>query len=248
MHERRTLMVRNPGRPTMERLPCRLSRDEKLAKMDRTDALERSIEEVEGQVLALRAKAKADVDALQERLGELNKERRQCRNARLNGYEERLVECELLEDAAEGMLYVFRLDTREVAQRRDMAPHEQREIQLEGRETRTVDIPEDVGTVTRFDSDPPGATDEKKEDEDEKKEEAKPEGVNGKHYGHEHEFNEGSCITCNAADPDFEKPAEAAKPVRRKKGEKAPKQEGTGSAKKKRGAGRGYDTRTAGTH
>lgn len=240
MHERRTLMVRNPGRPTMERLPCRLSRDEKLARMDRTDAIERTIEQLEAGVLAVKAKAKVEIDQLQEQIGELQAERRKVRNERLNGYEERLVECQLLEDSAEGMLYVYRLDTREVAQRRDMAPHEQRELQLEGRELLTVDIPEDVATVTRFDSDPPGV-----QDDDEGDDEKAP-GTNGKHYGHECEFNEGTCITCNAEDPDFEKPAEAAKPVRRKKGEKLAKQEGTGSAKKK--GGKGYDTRAAGAH
>lgn len=234
MHERRTLLVRNPGKPTMERLPCRLSRDEKLAKMDRTDALERTIEEVEAEIAAMKAKVKVEIDKLQERLGDLNKERREVRNARLNGYEERLVECELLEDPSGGHLYVFRLDTMTVEQRRDMAEHEQRELELEGRVTRTVDIPDTVTDVVRFDSDPPPSAD----DEDEG---APTEGTNGKHYGHEHEYNEGSCITCGEVDP--EAPPAAPKPTLRKRGEK---QEGTGSAKKGRGKGRGYDTRVAG--
>lgn len=246
MHERRTLMVRNPGRPTMERLPCRLSRDEKLARMDRTDAIERTIEQLEAGVAAVKAKAKVEIDELQEKLGELQTERRKIRNERLNGFEERLVDCELLEDAAEGMLYVFRLDTREVAQCRDMAPHEQRELQLEGRETRTVDIPEDVVTVTRFDSDPGGiGSDEDEEDVDEA-EEGKTEGPIGKLYGHEHEYNEGQCITCGEPDPETKAALAPTKPVRRKKGEKLAKQAGTGSAKKK--GGKGYDARAVGAH
>lgn len=238
MHERRTLLVRNPGRPTMERLPCRLTRDEKLAKMDRTDAIERTIEQTEAEIAAIKAKAKVAMDQLAEKLVELNDERRKIRGERLDGYEERMVECELLEDPSEGTLYVFRLDTMEVAQRRDMAPHEQRELQLEGRTTRTVDVPEDVTDVVRFDSDPPG-TDEEGEDDDAKA----GGGSNGKHYGHEHEYNEGACITCG--DPDPEAGPAPTKPTRRKKGEK---QEGTGSAKKKVKGRGGYDTRAAETH
>ena len=167
MHERKTLMIRNPGRPTMERLPCRLTRDEKLARMDRTDAIERTIEQHEAEIAAIKAKAKAAVDEVQTKVADLQTERKKVRNERIAGFEERLVECELLEDAGEGVLYVFRLDTLEVAQRRDMAPHEQRELQLEGRSSRTVDIPDDVASVVRFDSDPPGTGDEEDDDGEE---------------------------------------------------------------------------------
>lgn len=222
MHERKTLMIRNPGRPTMERLPCRLTRDEKLARMDRTDAIERTIEQHEAEIAAIKAKAKAAVDEVQTKVADLQTERKKVRNERIAGFEERLVECELLEDAGEGVLYVFRLDTLEVAQRRDMAPHEQRELQLEGRSSRTVDIPDDVASVVRFDSDPPGTGDEEDDDGEE----------GGGTYGHEHEYNEGACITCGEVDPDAEPPAaEATKPKRRKRGE------GKGS--------KGYDTRAA---
>lgn len=209
MHEQRQLLVRNPGRPTMERLACRLTRDEKLARMDRTDAIERTIEQHEAEIASVKAHAKVEIDRLQETLTELQSERRKVRNERLDGYEERLVECELLEDPSGGMIYVYRLDTMQVAQRRDMAPHEQQELKLEGRVTRTVDVPDDVDEVVRFDSDPPSVTE--------------PEPTNGKaaHYGHEHEYNEGACLTCGVADPDGKAPVEATKPKRRKKGDAA---------------------------
>lgn len=219
MHEQKTLAVRNPGRPTMERLPCRLTRDEKIAADERRYAVERTIEQLNAEMEAIRAQKKAELDELAQKKAELEKEARSIREQRLDGFEERLVECELLEDLPAKSIYVLRLDLMEVAQRRDMAPHEQRELSLDGRTMRTVDIPEDVAEVTRFDSDPPGVV----------VEEAEP--ANGSSYGHEHEYNEGACIVCGEVDPDYDAPAKASTPRRRRKG-----------------SGKGYDARAAAGH
>lgn len=208
MHQFRVLPIRNPGRPTLERLPCKLTRDEKLAAMDRRLAAERTAEEVEAEILAIKAKAKADANARAERLASLRDEMRTLRNQILAGTEDRLVECELLEDREAGLIYVYRLDTREVAVARDMAPHErqQPELDLEGRETREVGIPDSVTLVRRFDSDTPDVgTEEADGDQDEDGDEDEPGDEQ-----HECTWNEGACVVCGAEEP-------ATKPRRRKR-------------------------------
>lgn len=241
MHIRKELPIRNPKKPTLERLPVPLTEAEQLATMRRTDAVDRTLDERRAQIEAIKARAKEDANEVYEEITKLEAERRELRDQRLSGHEVRLVPCELLEDVEAGKLYVFRLDTLEVAQARDMEPGELAELrkqpglELGDRPTRTVDLHEDVEEVRRFDSDPPGVGQGEAVVED------VPSGTNGSHYGHEHEYNEGACITCGEVDP--ESPA-TPKPTLRKRGEK---QEGTGSAKKK-GKGRGYDTRAAGTH
>ena len=219
MHERKTLVVRNPNKPTMERLPCRLTRDEKLARMDKRMALERTREQIDAAIESHKARVKALVTGLMEDRAEVDAEMRGLREQIIDGTEERLVECRLLEDVEAGALYVFRLDEQVIAQRRDMAPHELKAKREQpglplGDEVRMlVDIPEHVDTVKRFDSDPPGV-------EDDDQVEAPESGPGSPGYGHECEFNEGACVTCNAADPDYEgEVVETAAPKRRKKGE-----------------------------
>ena len=244
MHERKTLIIRNPRRPTQERLPVALTEAEQLATMRRTDAIDRTIDQLRATIEAVKARAKAEASAILEGIAELETERRELREQRLSGHEVRLVPCELLEDIGEGKLYVFRLDTMEVAQVRDMEPGELEELRkapqldLQDRPTRTVDVPSDIEAVARFDSDPPGVgvESEASAEGDGDGEVERPEG-----YGHEHDYDDGACITCGEADPDYEAPVEASKPTRRKRGQK---QEGTGSAVKSKG--RGYDTRVAG--
>lgn len=248
-HVSKELPIRNPKRPTLERLPVPLTEPEQLATMRRTDALDRTIDERRAQIEAIKARAKEEANKLYEEIVELEAERRELRDQRLSGAEVRSVPCELLEDVEEGKLYVFRLDLREVAQVRDMEPSElaelkkQPQLELRDRPTRRVDIPSSVEEVRRFDSDPPGLGDDDQDEPKPDAEDAKG-GSNGSAYAHEHEYDDGSCITCGQPDSEAEAEAEPTKPVRRKRGEK---QEGTGSAKKK-GKGRGYDTRAAETH
>lgn len=209
MHQFRVLPIRNPGRPTLERLPCKLTRDEKLAAMDRRLAAERTAEEVEAEILAIKAKAKADANARAERLTSLRDEMRTLRNQILAGTEDRLVECELLEDREAGLIYVYRLDTREVAVARDMAPHErqQPELELGGRETREVGIPDSVTLVRRFDSDTPDVgTEEPDGDQDDE------DGPGDDQHGCT--FDDGVCVVCGVEEPPA--PIEATKPRRRK--------------------------------
>ncbi len=241
MHTRKELPIRNPKKPTMERLPVPLTEAEQLATMRRTDALDRTIDERRAKIEAIKAKAKADANDVHEQIAELEAERRELREQRLTGSEVRLVACELLEDVAAGKLYVFRLDTREVAQVRDMEPGELAELrkqpalELGDRPTRLVDINEDVEEVKRFDSDPPGVGAEPVEEEADEVAEANG-GTNGTAYGHEHEYDDGVCLTCGERDPDYDAPVEPTKPTRRKRGE--------GKAK----GGKGYDTRAAEAH
>lgn len=218
MHERKTLPVRNPNKPTLERLPCRLTRDEKLARMERRMSLERTAAALDAQVEAIKAKAKADADEVREKRAELAAEMIALREQILEGSEERLVECLLLEDLNAAKIYVLRLDLGTVAQAKDMEPRELQDLRqrlpLEDRVMRTIDIPEDVVEVKRFDSDPPGVGEEVPST-----------------YGHEHEYDEGACLTCGEVDPDYDAPVEAQPPKRRKGGRK----------------GKGYDDRGATT-
>lgn len=218
MHERKTLPVRNPNKPTLERLPCRLTRDEKLARMERRMSLERTAAALDAQVEAIKARAKADADEVREKRAELATEMIALREQILDGSEERLVECLLLEDLNAAKIYVLRLDLGTVAQAKDMEPRELQDLRqrlpLEDRVMKTIDIPEDVAEVTRFDSDPPGAAEEAPST-----------------YGHEHEYDEGACLTCGEVDPDYDAPVEAQPPKLRKGGRK----------------GKGYDDRGATT-
>lgn len=222
MHERKTLPVRNPNKPTLERLPCRLTRDEKLARMERRLGLERTVSALDAQIEAIKARAKADADLVREKRAEFAAEMVSLREQILEGFEERMVECLLLEDMNAAKIYVLRLDEGRVCQAKDMEPRElddlRQRLPLEDRVMRTIDIPEDVEEVKRFDSDPPGVGDEVPST-----------------YGHEHEYDDGACLTCGEVDPDYEAPVEATKPTRRKRGE----------GKAAKGSGKGYDTRAA---
>lgn len=213
MHERKTLVIRNPQRPTLERLPCRLSREERYARMERRMACERTIAEHDAQIEALKAAAKKAIAEVQDRRDEIASESVALRDQILDGHETRSVECELLEDRATGHLYVYRLDTGEVCQRRDMAPHErdQPDLPLDAMPTRTVHIPDGIDDVVRFDSDPPSVGAEA--------ESAKSTGGNGSTYGHEHEYDDGACMVCGEVDPDAAVPEPETKPRRRRKGE-----------------------------
>lgn len=219
MHERKTLPIRNPNRPTQERLPCKLTRDEKLQKMERRLGLERTVAALDAQVEAIKARAKADVEAVKTKHSEFAAEMIALREQILEGHEERLVECFLLEDLNAAKIYVLRLDENRVCQVKDMEPRElddlRQRLPLEDRVLRTVDIPEGIEEVKRFDSDPPGVGEEVPST-----------------YGHEHEYDDGACVTCGEVDPDHETTVETPAPKRRKA--------------RKKGKGRGYDTRVAG--
>lgn len=205
MHERKTLPVRNPNKPTQERLPCKLTRDEKLARMERRLGLERTVSALDAQIETIKARAKAEADQVREKRAELATEMVALREQILEGFEDRMVECLLLEDMNAAKIYVLRLDLGTVAQAKDMEPRELQDLRqrlpLEDRVMKTIDIPEDVVEVTRFDSDPPGAAEEAPST-----------------YGHEHEYDEGACLTCGEVDPDYDAPVEAQVPTRRKRG------------------------------
>ena len=161
MHVRKSLVVRNPLRPVPERLPCKLTPEEERNLTKKAFALERSAEEIEAEALAEKARSKAKLAKLGDERTRVLADKRQIREEILAGETIRQVDCLLLEDVEEGALYVFRMDTGEVVQRRDMRPEEreelrQRKLPLEEAVTRTVDIPEAVERVKRFDSDPPG--------------------------------------------------------------------------------------------
>lgn len=239
-HERKTLTVRNPLKPVPERLPCKLTREEKYQRTERRFALERTVEDLDSQIAAVKARAKSEMGDLADERQEVVTEMRTIREQVLTGEEQRLVDCLLLEDVDEGCLYVFRLDTGEVVQRKDMRPEElealrQQKLPLGEQVTKTVDIPERVETVKRFDSDPPGV-EETIDRED-----------NGN--GHEHVFNEGACETCgefeccaeyatgsgeHGDECDKREPDPEPKPTRRKRGDGK--------------RGKGYDTRAAEAH
>lgn len=240
MHERKTLTVRNPLKPVPERLPCKLTREEKYQRVERRFALERTVDDLDAKIAEVKAQAKVDASKLLDARAELATEMRMIREQVLQGEEQRLVDCLLLEDLAEGAIYVFRLDTGEVVQRKDMRPEEleelrQRKLPLEAPVTRTVDIPDGVANVKRFDSDPPGVDDDDREP---------PADDTGN--GHEHSYNEGVCVTCGEyeccaeyatgsgehSDECDRKGEPEVKPTRRKKGD----------GKRK---GRGYDDRGA---
>lgn len=225
MHERKTLVVRNPRKPIPERVPCRLTQAEKLAKMERRMGIERGVDDLDARIASIKSKAKAEVSLVEDERSQLTTEMRTLREAIVDGIEHRMVDCELLEDIETGSLYVLRLDTMEVVQRRDMAPHELKarreapELPLGERVVRTVEIPEDVASVRRFDSDVAGVGDESGEED----EDGEGEGE-GEEVEHEHSWNEGACITCGIIEHDTEKP------TRRKRGEGKRKDRGAETA------------------
>lgn len=210
MHERKTLNVRNPLKPVPERLPCRLTRDEKYAKIERRLAVERDLDELTGQIEALKAKTKLKVAEINERVREVQEEMRTLREQVVSGEEIRLVDCYLLEDLQEGALYTYRIDTGEVVSRKDMNPDELAKLRsrlpLEEPVQKTVDIPEDVRRVRRFDSDPL-ETDQPLIDAAEPADPTEDDE-------HEHTFDDGECAVCGEPEPELE----AQKPTRRKRG------------------------------
>lgn len=269
MHVRKSLVVRNPLRPVPERLPCKLTPEEERNLTKKAFALERSAEEIEAEALAEKARSKAKLAKLGDERARVLSDKRQIREEILAGETIRQVDCLLLEDVEEGALYVFRMDTGEVVQRRDMRPEEreelrQRKLPLEEAVTRTVDIPEAVERVKRFDSDPPGveedgeaATDPDWSRSDDRlfellqlvEREVPFETIEGWTDSQCREAEAwASAVHLSASDNDVEAPDEpaflpavavaedeATKPTRRKKGE----------GKRSRSAG--YDTR-AGAH
>lgn len=214
MHERKTLNVRNPLKPVPERLPCRLTRDERYTKIERRLALERTLDELNARIEEVKAQAKVEISEIKEEVHQVTEEMRAIREQVVSGEETRLVDCQILEDLNEGCIYIFRLDTGEVFSRKDMHPDElaklRSKLPLEEPVQRTVDIPDNVTRVRRFDSDAPGdalstgpliADPEQGEEDDE----------------HEHTYDEGECVVCHAPEPE----QEAQKPVRRKRGKGA---------------------------
>lgn len=170
MHVRKSLVVRNPLRPVPERLPCKLTAEETANLVRKAFALERTAEELDAEAMAEKARAKAKIAKLADERERVLTDKRQIRNEVLAGETVRQVDCLLLEDVEEGAIYVFRQDTGEVVQRRDMRPEEreelrQRKLPLEDAVTKTVDIPEHVEQVKRFDSDPPGSAGDDVEDD-----------------------------------------------------------------------------------
>lgn len=242
MHVRKTLTVRNPLKPVPERLPCKLTRDEKNQRMESRLALERTADELDSKVVELKSKHKAKVAELTEQKRQHLAEMRRIREQILNGTETRMVDCLLLEDLEEGVLYTFRLDTGEVVTAKDIRPEELRELRsrlpLGDLVEKTVDIPDGIERVKRFDSDPPGVDDDEPDDDasssdtDEPDEggDEKPEG-----YGHECTYDDGECAVCGEAEPTEEGGAAAVEPaqVRRRR---------AGESKRK---SRGYDSRPA---
>jgi hypothetical protein len=210
MHERKTLNVRNPLKPVPERLPCRLTRDERYTKIERRLALERTLDELNARIEEVKAQAKVEISEIKEEVHQVAEEMRTIREQVVSGEETRLVDCYLLEDLNEGALFVYRIDTGEVVSRKDMHPDELAKLPLEERVQKTVDVPADVARVRRFDSDAPGdalstgplVADPGQGEEDEE---------------HEHTFDEGECVVCHAPEPE----PEAQKPVRRKRGKGA---------------------------
>lgn len=213
MHVRKTLTVRNPLKPVPERLPCKLTREEKYQRTERRFAIERTVEAVDGEIAEVKAKAKAKAAELNERRNELTTEGRTIREQVLTGEETRLVDCLLLEDLEEGAIYTYRLDTGEVVTRKDMHPDELRELRsrlpLDEKVEKTVEIPDGIEVVKRFDSDPPGVT-ETDEDGFER-----PPGYGEESDEHECTYGDGECVVCGEIEPVEEPP----QPVRRKKGE-----------------------------
>lgn len=247
MHVRKTLTVRNPLKPVPERLPCKLTRDEKNQRMESRLALERTVDELDGKIIEVKSKAKAKVTELTDSKGQHLAEMRRIREQILNGTETRMVDCLLLEDLEEGVLYTFRLDTGEVVTAKDIRPEELRELRsrlpLGDLVEKTVDIPDGIERVKRFDSDPPGVQEDTSDDEPEEDasssdtdepedgDDEKPES-----YGHECTFEDGECVVCGEAEPESDGAAtiaEAPAPVRRRRG---------GESKRK---SRGYDNRPA---
>lgn len=223
MHIRKTLTVRNPLKPVPERLPCKLTREEKYSRTEHRMAIERTIEELDGEIAEVKSKAKAKVTEINTKRTEHINEMRTLREQILNGTEVRIVDCLLLEDLNEGALYTYRLDTGEVVTRKDIRPEELAELRsrlpLDEKVEKTVDIPDGIEVVKRFDSDPPGVVEEDVDAgelaADGEDTEERPPGYGEESDEHDCTFNEGECVTCGAAEPEEEEP----KPVRRKKGE-----------------------------
>jgi len=200
-------------------LPCALTTDELRPRWQRVAAIKQTRAGVEAELAAAKGRAKAAADKLDEEeralWSEIDKEA-----------VERKVDCEYLVDEEQGYMYVRRLDTTELVRRRELTRHEKK-VALQGdlfakdAPTRTLDVPEDLETVRRFDSDTPDVG------QDEPEPEATEDGGGN---GHECTYNEGACVTCGAVEEEV---AAAPKPKLKKGGRK----------------GKGYDDRAAaGTH
>lgn len=218
MMERRTLTIRNHGKPGREVLPCKLTLTELEPRWARVGAIEQQVLAVEAELAAAKSKAKAALDKLAE-------ERATMWKQIADGSEDRTTQVEYLVDVEEGYMYARRLDMdgpSSLVRRRELTKHElqaarQGDLFERDAPTRTLEVPDDIPTVRRFDSDTPDVgTDE-------------PEAASasaGDNGGHECTFNEGSCVTCGAPEPAD------APPRRGKRG----------------GKGKGYDTRGAAAH
>lgn len=150
-HERRTLKIRNPGKPGKEVLPCRLDTDELRPRWQRVAAIKQTRAGVEAELAAAKSRAKAAVDKLDEEERGLWKELDE-------EAVERKVDCEYLVDEEQGYMYVRRLDTQELVRRRELTKHErqaakQGDLFAADAPTRTLDVHDDIPTVRRFDSD-----------------------------------------------------------------------------------------------
>lgn len=217
--ERRTLTIRNPDRPGREVLPCELTISEQQHRWQRVAAIMRQRAQIDAEEAAAKAKAKR----AREELGE--EHQTLWREIDTNKVE-RAVECEYLVD--DRFMYVLRLDTMRLVRRRELTKDEraaarQGDLFAADAPTRTLDVPDTIETVRRFDEDTPdvGAAEEDGDEDD-----------GGEANGHEHTWNEGACVTCGVIEDEAAEPAEvqATKPVRRK------------------GRGKGYDARAVEAH
>lgn len=203
MHEKRTMKIRNPGKPGREILPTEISIEELRQRWSRVAAIEHETARIEAERESAKSKAKAELDKLAEERSTLWKEIK-------DETVDRTVSCEYLVDEEQGYMYVRRLDTGALVRRREFTKQErlaasQGNLFEQDAPTRTLDVFDDIETVKRFDSDTPDVG----KDE--------PETTKAKgDTGHECTFNEGACITCGKAEPEDEEGG--ARPVRRKGG------------------------------
>lgn len=205
MHEKRTMKIRNPGKPGREVLPTEISIEELRQRWSRVAAIEIETSRIDAELAAAKSKAKSELDKLAEERSTLWKEIK-------DETVDRTIACEYLVDEEQGYMYVLRLDTMQVVRRRELTRQErlaasQGNLFEQDTPTRTIDVYDDIETVKRFDSDTADVGRDEPDDD----------GGNG----HECTFNEGSCVTCGKAELD-EPPARG----------------------RKKGKGRGYDTRT----
>lgn len=206
MHVRRTMKIRNPDRPGKEVLPCRLTTEELRPRWQRVAALRKQRVDVAAELAAVKAKAKAKLD-------ELGEEEAAVWRQIQSESEDRQVDVEYLVDEAEGFVYARRLDTSELVRRRKFSKRE-REDAKQGKlfdfdgPTRTVDVPEEIQTVLRFDVDTSDVGDDAEEEEEQDGSDRPGDEQ------HECTFDDGACLVCGIEEPL----PDAVPPKRRKKG------------------------------